>query len=99
MLDPHPRQDQEARVVSDKADAGPPPPCIPADVAIATTKMARSRRPGQARDGTAFSPHNILKVFANRLLIAKVVMFLHQAVKQRLMRGAPHLLRSEERRV
>ena len=34
-------------------------------------------------------------MFANRLLIAKVVMFLHQAVEQRFLRGAPHLLELE----
>jgi len=29
------------------------------------------------------------------LFIAKIVMFLHQAVEQRLLRGAPHLLELE----
>ena len=42
MLHPYPRQDQEARVVSDKSDAAAPRRGIPADVEIAT-KMARSR--------------------------------------------------------
>src|SRR5450631_4038763 len=43
MLDPHPGQDQEARVVSDEADAAASRCSVPADVAITTTKMARSR--------------------------------------------------------
>jgi len=43
MLDPHPGQDQEARVVRDKTDIAAPRRGVPADVAITTTKMARSR--------------------------------------------------------
>jgi hypothetical protein len=31
-------------------------------------------------------------VFSHRLLVAEIVMLLHQAVKQRLFRGAPNLL-------
>jgi hypothetical protein len=37
-------------------------------------------------------PHQILEVFAHRLLVAEIMMLLHQAVEQRLLRGAPHLL-------
>ena len=43
MLDPHPRQDQETRVVGDKADAAAPRRGIPADVAVAAADVARSR--------------------------------------------------------
>jgi len=34
MLDPNPRQDQEARVVRDKTDAASPRRGVPSDVAI-----------------------------------------------------------------
>ena len=43
MLDPHPRQDQEARVVRDETDAAAPRRGIPADVAVTAAEVARSR--------------------------------------------------------
>jgi hypothetical protein len=43
MLDPHPRQDQEARVVCDKTDAAAPRRCVLSDVVITAAKMTRSR--------------------------------------------------------
>jgi hypothetical protein len=39
--------------------------------------------------------YSLFQVFANRLFIAKIVMFLHQTVEQRLLRGAAHLLELE----
>ena len=39
-------------------------------------------------DGASLCPHQILQVLAHRLLIAKIVMVLHQAVEQRLV-GRP----------
>ena len=32
-------------------------------------------------------------MFAHRLLVAEIMMFLHQTVEQRLFPGAPHLLK------
>jgi hypothetical protein len=34
-------------------------------------------------------------VLSNRLLVAEIVMFLHQAVEQRLLRGSSHRLELE----
>ena len=95
MLHPHPGQDQEARIVGDEADLAASRCGIPTDVAVAASDVTRSRRPGQARNGPAFSPHQILELLSHRLLVAKIMMFLHQAVEQRLLRGAPHRLELE----
>ena len=37
-------------------------------------------------------PHQILQMFAHRLLIAEIVMMLDEAVEQRLIPGAADLL-------
>ena len=42
MLDPHPRQDQEARVVSDETDVAAPRRGVPADIAVTAAKVTRS---------------------------------------------------------
>ena len=64
----------------------------PADVAVAAAQVTRSRGPCQACHRPPLRPHQILQVFSHRLLVAKVMMLLHQAVKQRLFRGASNLL-------
>jgi len=43
MLDPHPGQDQEARVVRDEADIATPRRRIPADVTVTAPDVARCR--------------------------------------------------------
>ena len=43
MLDPHPWQDKEARVVRDKTDIAAPRSSVPADVAIAAADVTRRR--------------------------------------------------------
>src|ERR1039458_3255811 len=90
-----PGQDQEARVVSDEPDAVASCSSVPTDVAVAAAEVTGSRCPGQARDGTAFSPYQKLQALSNRLLVTKIVMLLHQAVEQRLLRAATHLLEFE----
>ena len=65
----------------------------PTDETIAARQVPRRRTPCQARDHLAFRRNQILQMFADRLLIAKIVILLQQAVEQRLLRGAPHLLK------
>jgi hypothetical protein len=43
VLHSYPGQDQEARVVSDEADVAAARCCVPADVAVATAEVTRSR--------------------------------------------------------
>src|SRR6516162_6781501 len=88
-----PGQNQEPCVVSQEANIAPPGFRTPADVAIAGTQMTWRTRPSQASNRSQLSPHQILEVLANRLLIAKVMVLFQQAVKQRLLGGAPHELK------
>ena len=53
--------------------------------------MARRALPSQARNHLSARLYQILQVLAHRLLIAEIVILLHQAVEQRLFRRAPHL--------
>src|SRR5215471_572612 len=92
MRDPDPGQDQKARVVDDEADVASPCFRTPADIAVAATQVARSRTPRQASNRTALRPTNVLQMLADRLFIAEVMVMLHQAVEQRLISGASHLL-------
>src|SRR6476646_6311576 len=92
MLHPYPRQDQESRVVRDEADIPAPRFGAPANVAVATAQVTRSRGPCQAGDRPALRPHQVLQVFAHWLLVAEIMVLFHQAVKQRLLGGAPNLL-------
>ena len=64
---------------------------VPADVTVARADMSRRAGPRHARNRPALRPHQILQVLAHRLFVAQVVMLLHQAVEQRLIRAAPHL--------
>src|SRR5579864_3871335 len=88
VLDPHPRQNQESRVVSEEADITTALFGAPANVAVATAQMTRSRAPSQAGNRPPLPPHQVLQVFSHRLLIAEVMMFLQQTVPQRLSPGA-----------
>src|SRR6266851_946212 len=92
MIDCDPRQDQKPRVVGEEANV--PPPCVlaPANEAVPRPQVARRRRPRHTSDGPPHRPHQILQVLAYRLLVAQVVILLHQAVEQRLFRRAPHQL-------
>src|SRR6516164_10198227 len=92
MWNPHPGQDQEARVVGDEADVGPPCLGVPADVAVTAAQMARRRTPRHAGDRSSVRPGQILQVLAYWLLIAKIVMMFHEAVEQRFIGGASHRL-------
>src|SRR5580698_8866941 len=93
MFYPHPRQNKESRVVSEETNVPPTRLTAPADVAIATANVARRRRPCQAGDRPALRPYEVFQVFADRLFVAQVMMFFHQAIEQRLVRGTPHLLK------
>src|SRR5215510_13909721 len=88
----NPGQNQESSVIGDEANIAPPRFGAPADVAVTAAQMARGRTPRHTRYRTSLCPTNILQVLADRLLIAEVVILLHQAVEQRLIRGASHRL-------
>src|SRR5262249_59405612 len=44
---------------------------------------------------SALRPYEVFQVLADRLFVAQVMMFFHQAVEQRLVAGAPHLLKRQ----
>ena len=88
----HPGQNQKARVIGEETDVAPPRFAAPADVAVAAPQMTRRRTPRQARQWTPLRPHQIFQVLADRLLVPQVMVGFHQAVEQRLIRGAPHEL-------
>ena len=73
---PHPRQDQEARVVGEEADVLPPRLRRPADEPVAAAQVPRRRRPGQAGERPAPRVHQVLQVLAHRLRVAQVVVLL-----------------------
>ena len=60
------------------------------DEAIAARQMAHRRRPRQTSDRLPVRAYQILQVLAHRLFIAKVMILLHQAVEERLVRGASY---------
>src|SRR5215471_21501934 len=41
------------------------------------------------------APYEVFQVLADRLFVAQVMMLFHQAVEQRLVGGAPHLLKCQ----
>src|ERR1017187_5043108 len=88
----HPGQNREATVVGQKADVAPPGFRIPADVAVAAAQVPRRRTPSQTGNRPPLGPQKIFEMLAHRLLVAQVVVVLHQAVEQRLIGGAPHRL-------
>src|ERR1017187_10324058 len=92
VLHPYPRQDQESRIVSDEADVAPPRFGVPADVKVAAAQMSRRRGPCQAGGWPTLGPYQVLQVLSHRLLVAEIMMLLHQAVEQRLLGGASNLL-------
>ena len=71
----------------------------PADMAVAAAQMTRRRTPCHAGDGPALRPHQILQVFAHRLLIAQVMMLFHEAVEQRLFGCSSDLLQRDRTEV
>src|SRR5215467_3282831 len=87
-----PRQDQKTRVVSDEPDVALPGFLAPADETIATAQMARRRTPRHAGDRPHMRPDQIFQMLAHRLLVAKIVVMLDEAVEQRLIAGAADLL-------
>jgi hypothetical protein len=78
-----PRQNQEARVVSNETNVAPARFGAPSYITIAAAQMTRSRTPCHAGDGAPLCPHQILQVFAYRLFIAKIMMLFQQTVEQR----------------
>src|SRR5919202_2024605 len=88
----NPGQNQKARVISDETNVALAGFLAPADVAVAAPQMARRRTPGQAGDGTSLRPHQIFQMFADRLLVAEVMMMLEEAIEQRLITASAHLL-------
>jgi hypothetical protein len=93
MFDRYPRQNQKAGVVGEEADVLPPRFRAPTEIPIAATQVTRCRTPCQASDRPPLSPDQILELLADRLLIAQVMMLFHQAIEQRFVPGAPHLLK------
>src|SRR5260370_34895964 len=93
MFDGYPRQNQKAGVVGEEADVLPPRCRAPTDIPIAAAQVTRCRTPRQAGDRTPLRPDQILELLADRLLIAQVMMLFHQAVEQRFVPRAPHLLK------
>src|SRR6476646_6844877 len=90
-----PRQNQEARVVSNEAKIPSARLDAPSYITVAAAQMTRGRTPRHTGDGASLCPHQILQVFAHRLLIAKIVMLFHQAVKQRFVGRLSDLLRKD----
>ena len=91
VLDLNPGQNQKARVVGQQVHVALARFLAPAEVTVAHLQVARRALPSQARDHLASGFHQILQVLAHRLLIAQIVILLHQAVEQRLLRRAAHL--------
>src|SRR5574337_12491 len=91
MRYPHPRQNQEPRVVGDQMNVAPPRPLVPANEPVAAAQMPWRTRPRQARNRLAARFDQILQVLTYRLFVFQVVILLHQAVEQRLLPAAPHL--------
>src|ERR1700733_12709001 len=87
-----PGQNEKSSIVGDKTDVAPPRFRAPADVAVPAAQMTWRGTPRQARDGTALRPSQIFEVLPNGLLVFQIMMLLQQAVEQRLVPRAPHLL-------
>src|SRR5579872_1571553 len=93
MLDPHPRQNQKARVVGEKANVASPRFHAPTDEAIAAAEVSWCRTPGQTGERASACPDQILQMFADWLLVPEIVMLLDQTVEQRLVGAAANLLK------
>src|SRR5438270_134702 len=88
----HPRQNQKARVVGDEAEVTFAGFHTPADIAVTAAQMPRRRTPRHAGDRSSLRPDQILQMLAYRLLVAKVVMMLDEAIEQRFIGRAADLL-------
>ncbi len=95
MRNPDPRQNQEARVVSDEADVAPARFGAPSYITVAAAQMTRGRTPCHAGDWPAFRPYQILQVFADGLFVTKIMMLFHQTVEQRLVGRFSDLLQQD----
>ena len=91
VRDFHPRQNQKARVVCQQVHVALARFVAPCKVPVAYLQVAWRALPGQARDHLPACFHQILQVLTHRLLIAQIVILLHQAVEQLLFRSAAHL--------
>ena len=81
MRNRHPRQNQKTRIVSNEADVTPSRFGVPSYISVPAAQVARCRTPRQTRDRPALRPHQILQVFAHRLLVTQIVMVLDQAIE------------------
>ena len=91
----HPGQNQKACVVGEQAQVTFARFRAPANETIAARQVPRGRTPRQTSNRLAFGRDQILQVFAHRLLVAEIVILLQQAVEQRFLRRAPHLLKRQ----
>ena len=64
MRNPDPRQNEEARVVSNEANIAPARLGAPSRITVAAAQMTRGRTPCHAGDGAALRPHQILQMLA-----------------------------------
>ena len=90
-----PRQDQKARVVGDEAEIAAPHLRRPADEAVAWGEVPRRRGPGDAGDRPPSRHDEIFEVRADRLLIPEIVVLRQEAVDERFVRGATHLVHDQ----
>ena len=61
------------------------------EYSLKRTPVPWGRGPGQAGDGLALSPHQILERLADRLGVSQIVVPLHEAAEELFLRRAPHL--------
>src|SRR5579863_851452 len=95
MRHPDPRQNQEARVVSDESDVAPARFGAPSYITVAAAQMTRGRTPCHARDGTALCPHQVLQMLAHRLFVSEIVMVFDETVEQGFVGCSSDLLKRD----
>src|SRR5450759_5106790 len=95
MRNGHPGQNKESGVVREQVDVLQPFLGGPADEAVALAQVAGRRTPRRTGDRAAVGEYHVFQMLADRLGIAEVMMLLHQAIEQWLVRRTSHLAQFE----
>src|SRR5215472_1042366 len=88
----NPRQNQKTRIVGNEPDVALAGLLTPLQEAVPAAQMPRRRTPRHAGDRPSLRPRQILEMLAHRLFITEVVVMFDEAVEQRFVTSAAHLL-------
>lgn len=88
----HPGQDKETSILNNEMDVSIPVKRFPSDEMIPADHLPGCRPPTEASQGAILMEDDILKVFPNRLTVAKVMIGLNETFVEGLPLGASHHL-------